>query len=65
MLLTVSKKPGLATRMVHSMVTDPISPVLTPDHLLALDRRLGSCVDIIQQCIQQHGDSVFQEGGYL
>ncbi|KAI6650281.1 Glycosaminoglycan xylosylkinase [Oopsacas minuta] len=53
-LLTVSRKPSLTIRLTNSLLTDPISPVLNEEHLSAIDRRLGSALDIIEQCISNH-----------
>ncbi|XP_076309113.1 extracellular serine/threonine protein CG31145-like isoform X3 [Tachypleus tridentatus] len=39
--------------MRKSLSKDPISPVLTEAHLLALDRRLSIILDVVRDCLQK------------
>ncbi|XP_035695342.1 extracellular serine/threonine protein kinase FAM20C-like isoform X3 [Branchiostoma floridae] len=45
----------LSDVMRESMRTDPIAPILTEPHLLALDRRVGIILDTVAKCIQKKG----------
>ncbi|XP_038065291.1 pseudokinase FAM20A-like [Patiria miniata] len=47
----------LSDRMRSSMSHDPIAPVVTEDHLQAMDRRLETVLQTIEKCIHVHGDS--------
>ena len=58
-ILTVSKEPSLTIILTNSLKNDPITPVLSTDNLSAMDRRLNSVIDILDQCITTHGDNVF------
>lgn len=42
----------LLTRMLRR---DPIYPILTKDHLEAIDRRLHKTLDVLKTCFQKKG----------
>lgn len=39
--------------MNKSMNVDPVSPILTNDHLLALDRRLPIILNVVRDCTRK------------
>jgi len=41
----------LSTALNKSLTSDPINPVLTDPHLLALDRRIGLVLQVIRDCL--------------
>ncbi|XP_076324987.1 extracellular serine/threonine protein CG31145-like isoform X1 [Tachypleus tridentatus] len=43
----------LSSLMRKSLSKDPVNPVLTEAHLLALDRRLRIILDVIRDCLQE------------
>ncbi|XP_066291761.1 extracellular serine/threonine protein kinase FAM20C-like isoform X2 [Branchiostoma lanceolatum] len=45
----------LSDLMRESMRTDPITPILTEPHLLALDRRVRIILDTVEKCIKKKG----------
>ena len=45
----------LSFQLRQSLLSDPISPVLTEAHLQALDRRLKIAMKNIEKCIDKHG----------
>eukprot|EP00795_Rhopilema_esculentum_P010650 gene10650-19392_t len=45
----------LSFQLRQSLLSDPISPVLTESHLQALDRRLKTAMKNIEKCIDKHG----------
>lgn len=48
----------LSDVMRESLSTDPLQPVLTEPHLLALDRRLQKVLRMVQRCIRRLGKDV-------
>lgn len=42
--------------MRESLLEDPLAPVLTEPHLLALDRRLQIILQTVAGCIEAHGE---------
>uniref|UniRef100_A0A8I3ZYP3 FAM20A golgi associated secretory pathway pseudokinase n=1 Tax=Callithrix jacchus TaxID=9483 RepID=A0A8I3ZYP3_CALJA len=53
----------LSDVMRESLLEDPLSPVLTEPHLLALDRRLQTILRTVEGCIAAHGEqSVIADG---
>ncbi|XP_077573736.1 glycosaminoglycan xylosylkinase [Stigmatopora nigra] len=46
---------ALSAAMRVSLEFDPIRPVLSEPHLLALDRRLAGVAAVIKQCVEAHG----------
>lgn len=49
--------------MRESLLEDPLAPVLTEPHLLALDRRLQIILQTVAGCIGAHGEqSVVADG---
>lgn len=42
--------------MRESLLQDPLSPVLTEPHLLALDRRLQTILKTVDGCVEDHGE---------
>ncbi|XP_057572564.1 pseudokinase FAM20A [Hippopotamus amphibius kiboko] len=46
----------LSDVMRESLLEDPLTPVLTEPHLLALDRRLQTVLRTVQGCIEAHGE---------
>ena len=50
---------GVLSRVMKAVLSaDPLSPVLTDRHLLALDRRLEHVLYEIHKCVRIHGASV-------
>uniref|UniRef100_A0A8C5Q3Q6 FAM20 C-terminal domain-containing protein n=1 Tax=Leptobrachium leishanense TaxID=445787 RepID=A0A8C5Q3Q6_9ANUR len=45
----------LSDIMRESLSSDPLTPILTEPHLMALDRRLGLTLEIVRQCIRKRG----------
>ncbi|RVE59425.1 hypothetical protein OJAV_G00188360 [Oryzias javanicus] len=45
----------LSEVMTESLGTDPLQPVLTEPHLLALDRRLQKVLRTVQRCVRRFG----------
>lgn len=45
----------LSDVMRESLKQDPLSPVLSEPHLLALDRRLQKVLRVVQRCIRRLG----------
>ena len=41
----------LSSVLNQSMSSDPINPVLLDKHLLALDRRLGTILGVVRDCV--------------
>ena len=35
---------------------DPLAPVLTDAHLAAMDRRLVAIIEVLQKCLEKHGE---------
>ena len=50
-LLELQAGPPLSTLLAASLAGDPISPVLTPPHLAALDRRVGLVLATLRDCL--------------
>ncbi|XP_037547286.1 pseudokinase FAM20A [Nematolebias whitei] len=48
----------LSDVMRESLLTDPLQPVLTEPHLLALDRRLQKVLRMVQRCVWRLGKDV-------
>ncbi|NWJ00834.1 FA20A Pseudokinase, partial [Crypturellus undulatus] len=46
----------LSDVMRESLLQDPLAPVLTEPHLLALDRRLQLVLKAVRKCIEAHGE---------
>ncbi|XP_071987754.1 pseudokinase FAM20A isoform X2 [Engystomops pustulosus] len=46
----------LSDVMRESLGVDPLAPILTEPHLLALDRRLKKVLEVVQQCVRSHGE---------
>lgn len=46
----------LSDVMRESLQGDPLRPVLTEPHLLALDRRLQKVLRVVQRCIRRRGE---------
>lgn len=46
----------LSDIMRESLLEDQLAPVLTEPHLLALDRRLHKTLQIVEECVQIHGE---------
>ena len=42
----------LSSALNQSLSSDPISPVLPDQHLLALDRRLAVILDVVRDCVK-------------
>lgn len=53
--LNLLKGGALSSAMRQATAHDPAHPVLTEPHLAALDRRLGSVIVNIRQCIEMQG----------
>lgn len=64
-ILSVVKENDLTKKLMYHFEKDPIFPVLSFDHLNAINRRLRTAIDIIDQCIRSYGDRVFRESGYI
>ncbi|NWW37040.1 FA20A Pseudokinase, partial [Panurus biarmicus] len=47
----------LSDMMRESLLQDPLAPVLTEPHLLALDRRLQLILDTVGKCIDTFGEA--------
>ncbi|NWZ73649.1 FA20A Pseudokinase, partial [Acrocephalus arundinaceus] len=47
----------LSDVMRESLLQDPLAPVLTEPHLLALDRRLQLILDTVGRCIDTFGEA--------
>ncbi|XP_022080603.1 glycosaminoglycan xylosylkinase-like [Acanthaster planci] len=47
----------LSDLLRSAMSHDPIAPVITEDHLQAMDRRLETVLQTINKCIHDHGES--------
>lgn len=47
----------LSDVMRESLLQDPLAPVLTEPHLLALDRRLQLILDAVGKCIHTFGEA--------
>ncbi|KAM4652506.1 extracellular serine/threonine protein kinase FAM20C-like [Discoglossus pictus] len=45
----------LSDVMRESLSTDPLSPILSEPHLLALDRRLGISLNVVKRCLEKNG----------
>ncbi|XP_068107515.1 extracellular serine/threonine protein kinase FAM20C-like [Hyperolius riggenbachi] len=45
----------LSDVMRESLSEDPLTPILTEPHLLALDRRLSSILRVVKQCLHKEG----------
>ena len=52
-LLSFNKVP-LSTVLDESLRRDKLYPILTPDHLQAIDRRLKFIIATVEQCIREH-----------
>ena len=60
--LLVKEEYRLSSLMSESLLRDRLEPILIQPHLLALDRRLGRVMDILQSCISKEGyDSVVED----
>lgn len=46
---------GLSKLLDSSLKRDPLYPILTSDHLKAIDRRLNIILDLVRDCIKHHG----------
>ncbi|XP_067101147.1 extracellular serine/threonine protein kinase FAM20C [Osmerus mordax] len=53
--LLVKEEYRLSSLMSESLLRDRLEPILIQPHLLALDRRLGRVLDILQSCISKEG----------
>ena len=42
----------LSSLMAKSLANDPVSPVLLPGHLHALDRRVGKILSVVAKCLE-------------
>ncbi|KAM8930072.1 extracellular serine/threonine protein kinase FAM20C-like [Pelodytes ibericus] len=63
-LQLLSTKPyRLSDVMRESLSLDPLTPVLSEPHLIALDRRLGLTLDTVKQCLNKkgHEDVVYDD----
>ncbi|XP_022080840.1 extracellular serine/threonine protein kinase FAM20C-like [Acanthaster planci] len=49
-------KSRLGHLLKSSMSRDPIAPVVTEDHMRAMDRRLQTVLNTINKCIHDHGE---------
>ncbi|RXN25962.1 pseudokinase FAM20A-like protein [Labeo rohita] len=47
----------LSDVMRESLSRDPLTPVLTEDHLQALDRRLGHVLRTVGKCVKKLGEA--------
>ncbi|XP_041033840.1 extracellular serine/threonine protein kinase FAM20C-like [Carcharodon carcharias] len=54
LLATESYK--LSDVMRESLLSDPLSPILSEPHLIALNRRLSTILETTKDCISQHGE---------
>eukprot|EP00794_Sanderia_malayensis_P016215 gene16215-17847_t len=50
-----SSPDSLSSKMRESLRFDPVYPVLTDLHILALDRRLTIALSVIENCIEKNG----------
>ena len=50
-----SSPESLSSKLQESLKSDPLFPILTKPHLIALDRRLGILLDEIKKCIDVNG----------
>ncbi|XP_029383256.1 pseudokinase FAM20A [Echeneis naucrates] len=57
--LQLLAQPGfrLSDVMRESLEGDPLQPILTEPHLLALDRRLQKILKVIQRCVRRLGEN--------
>ncbi len=47
---------GVLSRVLrHILSKDPIAPVLSEKHLVAMDRRLVHIISVVNKCIAIHG----------
>lgn len=55
----------LSDVMRESLSRDLLETVLTEPHLLALDRRLQKVLQVVEECVQKHGEGsvIIKEGG--
>eukprot|EP00079_Xenopus_tropicalis_P018435 XP_004920095.1 PREDICTED: pseudokinase FAM20A [Xenopus tropicalis] len=55
----------LSDVMRESLSRDLLETVLTEPHLLALDRRLQKVLQVVEECVQKHGEGsvIMKEGG--
>ncbi|KAL0180276.1 hypothetical protein M9458_025718, partial [Cirrhinus mrigala] len=47
----------LLAQAEESLSRDPLTPVLTEDHLQALDRRLGHVLRTVGKCVKKLGEA--------
>ena len=62
MLLSYHSGPtSLAAALNKSLSSDPIKPVLTDQHLEAVDRRVGLVLQVVRECLDtfNHEDVIF------
>lgn len=52
------KDKPLSETLKDSLNFDPLSPILTQNHLDALDRRLGKIVEHVNKCISKNGEDI-------
>lgn len=56
--LDAQEERKLSEGLKESMSSEPVFPILTQEHLDALDRRLKKIVTYVNDCIKKHGESV-------
>ena len=65
-LIASDSSQKLSDRLSSAMYIDPLSPILTPEHLYAIDRRLDKVFDTINKCVRGYGEHVvFNDDGFL
>ncbi|CAH1780515.1 unnamed protein product [Owenia fusiformis] len=56
---------GILSEVMREILSkDPIAPVLTEPHLMAMDRRLATIVNAVNLCIAKNGEKVLQEDSF-
>ena len=55
MLFHSSSGESLSEVLDRSLRRDPLWPILTQDHLRAIDRRLKTIMQVVDGCIKKHG----------
>ena len=57
-LQSVAKGPYLSNILDSSMKRDVLYPILTTDHLQAIDRRLNDILRTVEHCVMTHGQNI-------